>query len=60
MKYTPAMLRIGINNAQVAIVYLTALDNEKFHDLIHRQIIKAERYQKMLDATKWNLYLYNQ
>ena len=52
MKYTTSQLRIGIDNAKVAIECLSRLKNDKFHDLIHRQYIKAEKYQKMLTASK--------
>ena len=52
MKYSPRQLAIGIKNAKVAIECLTRQDKEHFHDLIGLQYHKAERYQKMLTATK--------
>ena len=54
MQYTPRQLSIGIKNAKTIEQIWSRVENpsQDILDLIHRQYVKAGRYQKMLTASK--------
>jgi len=64
MKTSPHQLRIWLNNANSSLRWLADKNPNTMtpydHLAIELNMKRVIKLQKMLDATKWNLYLYNQ
>lgn len=62
MKYSPKQLRLWISNAEQVIWHYAQYDRTTPYEdsIIQLNIRRIKRLENMLQATKWNLYLYNQ